>query len=246
MLKNNILSLITRYAGKQHNLLIDNKSFLTSNFYKSKFSGCIGNSDFPIIVQNSRLVGNISIGEGTHIVNSTLHSSGNIKIGNASSLNGTSIAQFINRVEIGNYCSIAAGTKIVETNHRMDRIMTYHYCKNILKENVVNDLKSNGDIIIEDDVWIGSNVVILSGVHIGRGSVIGAGCVVNRDVPSYSICVGVPEKCIKRRFSDSQIAVLEKSKWWELKPEELREKKNLLKMDIADAVKELSNSSILS
>lgn len=240
MLKNSILSFITRYTGKKYNILIDKKSFLTSNFYKSRFCESIGSTDFPIVVQNSRLVGNISIGEGTHIINSTVHSAGNVKIGNASSLNGTSIAQFINRVEIGNYCSIAAGTKIVETDHRMDRITTYHYCKNILKENVINDLKSKGDIVIEDDVWIGSNVVILSGVHIGRGSIIGAGCVVNRNVPSYSICVGVPARCIKKRFTELQIAILEKSEWWKLTPEELKKKKNLLKMDISDAVKELA------
>lgn len=240
MLKNNILSFVTRFIGKNYNILIDKKSFLTSNFYKSKFCECIGSIDFPIIVQNSRLVGNISIGEGTHIINSTVHSAGNVKIGNASSLNGTSIAQFINGVEIGNYCSIAAGTKIVETDHRMDRITTYHYYKNILKEDVVNDLKSKGSIVIEDDVWIGSNVVILSGVHIGRGSIIGAGCVVNKNVPPYSICVGVPARCIKKRFTELQIATLEKSEWWKLTPEELKTKKNLLKMDISDAAKELA------
>lgn len=38
------------------------------------------------------------------------------------------------------------------------------------------------DIIIEDDVWIGSNVVVLGGVHIRTGSVISSGSVVRRGV----------------------------------------------------------------
>jgi len=54
-------------------------------------------------------------------------------------------------------------------------------------------------IHIEDDVWIGSNSTILDGVTIGKGSVIGAGSVVTRNVPPYSIAVGVPAKVIKER-----------------------------------------------
>ena len=53
------------------------------------------------------------------------------------------------------------------------------------------------DVIIEKDVWIGSNVTILAGVHIGRGATIAAGAVVNKDVPPYSIVGGVPAKVIK-------------------------------------------------
>ena len=54
-------------------------------------------------------------------------------------------------------------------------------------------------IIIEDDVWIGSNSTVLDGVTIGRGSVIGAGSVVTRDIPPFSVAFGVPAKVIKRR-----------------------------------------------
>lgn len=53
------------------------------------------------------------------------------------------------------------------------------------------------DVIIENDVWIGSNVTILAGVHIGRGATIAAGAVVNKDIPPYCIAGGVPAKPIK-------------------------------------------------
>lgn len=60
------------------------------------------------------------------------------------------------------------------------------------------DMVSKG-IRIGDDVWIGSHSTILDGVTIGQGAVIGAGSVVTRDIPPYSIALGVPARLIKNR-----------------------------------------------
>jgi galactoside O-acetyltransferase len=60
------------------------------------------------------------------------------------------------------------------------------------------------EIIIEDDVWLGSNVTILGGTRIGRGAVVGAGGVVTRDVEAYSIVGGVPARLIKMRGEEKQ------------------------------------------
>jgi acetyltransferase-like isoleucine patch superfamily enzyme len=54
-------------------------------------------------------------------------------------------------------------------------------------------------IVVEDDVWIGSQVVVLDGVRIGRGCVIGAGSVVTKSIDPWSVAVGVPAKVIKSR-----------------------------------------------
>lgn len=43
------------------------------------------------------------------------------------------------------------------------------------------------DIVIGNNVWIGSGVIILKGVHIGDNAVIGAGTVVTKDVPADTI-----------------------------------------------------------
>ena len=56
-----------------------------------------------------------------------------------------------------------------------------------------------GDIIIEDDVWVGARAIILSGVRIGTGAVIGAGAVVTKDIPPRAVAVGVPAKVVKYR-----------------------------------------------
>lgn len=54
-------------------------------------------------------------------------------------------------------------------------------------------------IIIEDDVWVGSNVTFLDGAHVGEGSVIGAGAVVRGTIPRYSVAVGVPARVVRSR-----------------------------------------------
>lgn len=59
-----------------------------------------------------------------------------------------------------------------------------------------------GEIVLEDDVWIGSSATILPGVRIGKGSVVGAGGVVTKDVLPYSLAVGVPARVVKTREAD--------------------------------------------
>ena len=68
-------------------------------------------------------------------------------------------------------------------------------------------LKSKGDIVIEDDAWIGVGVIVLDGVSIGKGAVVGAGSVVNRDVSEKSIVAGVPARVIGHR---SELAIINK------------------------------------
>ncbi len=51
-------------------------------------------------------------------------------------------------------------------------------------------------VVIEKNVYLGANVTILPGVRIGEGAVIGAGAVVNKDIPPYTIAVGIPAKPI--------------------------------------------------
>jgi len=53
------------------------------------------------------------------------------------------------------------------------------------------------NIIIEDDAWIGARVTILPGVKIGKCSVIGAGSIVTKDIPEYSVAIGIPAKVVK-------------------------------------------------
>ena len=68
-----------------------------------------------------------------------------------------------------------------------------------------------GDVIVDEDVWIGVNVTLLAGVHIGRGSIIGACSVVSKDIPPYTIAVGNPAKVIKLKWTVDEIIRHEES-----------------------------------
>lgn len=82
---------------------------------------------------------------------------------------------------------------------------------------------SKGNIIVDDDVWIGFRSTILSGVHIGQGAIVAAGSVVTKDVPPYAIVGGVPAKVLKYRFSHELIAELLKVDYGKLTEAMIRE-----------------------
>lgn len=142
---------------------------------------------------------------------------GKVEIGRYTSISGpsTRICAKVNKIQIGSFCSIASNVVIQEYYHSMNTATTYNILSNVFKEDNGDKAISKGSIIIEDDVWIGSNTVILSGVKIGRGAIIGAGAVVTKNVGRYQIVAGNPAKLIKYRFTPESIKELECSKWWE-------------------------------
>ena len=58
--------------------------------------------------------------------------------------------------------------------------------------------KKSSEIVIEDDVLIGTRSIILKGVTIGARSIIGAGSIVTQSIPSDSIAGGNPCKVIRK------------------------------------------------
>tara|TARA_B100001059_G_C17823771_1_gene580025 strand:+ start:2216 stop:2704 length:489 start_codon:yes stop_codon:yes gene_type:complete len=53
-------------------------------------------------------------------------------------------------------------------------------------------------VIIKDGAHIGIGAIIMPGIIIGEGAIVGAGSVVTKNIPPYSIAVGIPAKVIKR------------------------------------------------
>lgn len=101
--------------------------------------------------------------------------------------------------------SVEIGDRVMIGTHTSISSVTHDHKEEAMWRTVV--LKP---VVIADDVWIGSNVVIMPGVSVGRGAVIGAGAVVTRDVPEFSIAVGVPAKPITvRKIQDASIGASE-------------------------------------
>lgn len=83
---------------------------------------------------------------------------------------------------------------IIAPNVRIGKNVVIFQHVTIGKEN------ENKETIIEDDVIIGAGAVILNNVRIGRGANIGANAVVTKNVPPYSIAIGVPAKVLNCKY----------------------------------------------
>lgn len=83
-------------------------------------------------------------------------------------------------VEIGDNCDIASFVSI--------------NCSDSHKKTIgIEDAVERRDIIIENNVYIGTQCFIGGGVHIGHHSVVGAGTIVRSgEYPPYSLIVGNP------------------------------------------------------
>lgn len=126
---------------------------------------------------NSKFEFNIYISDGKKL-----------KIGKFCRINENVFLQ--GNIIIGDYVMIAPNVSIYTSNH---------YYKNIDKPMVTYGNKSNMQVVIEDNVWIGRNVVVLPGIRISSGSIVGANSVVTKNIGPNSIVGGVPAKFLKFR-----------------------------------------------
>lgn len=112
------------------------------------------------------------------------------------------------KLVIGNFVSIAPGALfLMGVNHQTQTYSTFPLYSRFVKRCPI-DAVSKGHIIIDDEVWIGTNAIIFSGIRIGKGAIIAAGALVTKDVPPYAIVGGNPAKIIKYRFSKEIIDIL--------------------------------------
>jgi virginiamycin A acetyltransferase len=138
-------------------------------------------------------------------------------------------------IHLGKYNSIGRDCNFfLHANHRIDWITTSSQLWGPVTPEVSNlhmDMghpTCKGNIIIENDVWIGAKSTIMSGVKISNGAVIGSCSVVTKDVPPYAIVVGNPAKIVKYRFTEEQIQSLLKISWWDWNENKIKEEGMLL------------------
>lgn len=136
---------------------------------------------------------------------------------------------------IGRFCSIANDVKLIRGQHPTSDFVsvsplfyqsTTCFGKGFVQctSFEVNKQCLDGSLcVIGNDVWIGSHVRIMEGVTIGDGAIIGAGALVTRDIPPYSICVGVPAKVMRYRFTKIQIDLLLELQWWNWGIDQIRQ-----------------------
>lgn len=138
--------------------------------------------------------------------------------------------EFGDRLIIGKFCSIAAGTRFImgPANHRLSSVTTYpfHVFGGLWSQRTpdhLSQLPFKGDTVIGNDVWLGRQCVVMPGVKIGDGALVAAYSVVTRDVAPYSVVGGNPARLIRKRFGEELIALLLRLRWWDLPPDALAE-----------------------
>ncbi len=114
-----------------------------------------------------------------------------------------------NSVGIGPHCVIMSdlviGNDVLIAPH-VALLSRYPHRTDLVGTSIFQGPRADrGEIVIEEDVWIGFGAIVFSGVRIGRGSIIAAGAVVLKDVPPYSILLPKQEHILKPRFTSEQI-----------------------------------------
>jgi len=106
--------------------------------------------------------------------------------------------------------SILSYFSLLTCNIKIGRFFLANHYSHVSHDCVIGDyvtfapgVRCNGNVVIEDFVYVGSGAVIKQGTPakkliIGRGAIIGMGAVVTKDVPAGATVVGNPAKVIKR------------------------------------------------
>lgn len=135
------------------------------------------------------------IGNGAFIGRNTILSckNGDIYLGDNVNMGFNCEIFSASKVSLGRNNLIAAYCYIVGGTHRMDR----------LDVSPLEQERTSKGIVMEDNLWLGAGGKVMDGVIIGHDSVIGTSAVVTKDIPAYSVAVGIPAKVIRNRLKEA-------------------------------------------
>ena len=146
---------------------------------------------------------------------------------------------FIQNAQIGKFSNIAAMVRIGPTDHPYERPSLHHFTYRPKmygfsdgEDEAFFEQRVSRTAYVGHDTWIGHGAIIQPGVTVGDGAIVGSGAIVTKDVPPYSIVVGVPAKIIKYRFSQDAIAALQRIQWWDWSYETIKERLDDFHIDI--------------
>lgn len=136
-----------------------------------------------------------ALGVDHPVVLRTLTPGAELVIGDDVGISGGSICAS-RRVIIGSRVMLGANVTIADTDFHPISPDNRRYNTDPRRVNTA-------DVIIGENVFIGTNSIVLKGVTIGDNSVIGAGSVVSRDIPPDVIAAGNPCTVV-RKLNDQE------------------------------------------
>lgn len=143
---------------------------------------------------------------------------------------------------IGKFCQIAAGVRFIMNgaNHSMESFSTYPFkIFGKIWDKAYLNVKSKGNTIVGNDVWIGNSATIMPGINIGHGSIIGSNSLVAKDVEPYTIVAGNPAKEIRKRFDEKTIKLLLDLQWWNWNIQKITENLHIITNGNVEQLKKL-------
>ena len=176
------------------NIILWRKEYLPGFKKQFRYFGNNSKVEYPSNIPDAKFV---TIGENTTILknsriqvyNKLTGNGANVTIGNNCYI-GASLSILAGaNVEIGDDVLIASYVLITSEDHGMNPESEIPFMNQPL---ICKPVK------IGDGTWIGEKASILPGVTIGKKCIIGTNAVVTKDIPDYSIAVGIPAKIIKR------------------------------------------------
>ncbi|KPM42085.1 hypothetical protein AK830_g4463 [Neonectria ditissima] len=109
----------------------------------------------------------------------------NITIGDRFYANFNTVILDCAHVTIGDRVLFATGVSLITATHETSL------------QSRRDNIEYAEPITIGDDCWLAANVTVLPGVTIGKGCTIGAGAVVSKNIPDYSVAMGVPARVVR-------------------------------------------------
>ncbi len=149
---------------------------------------CPGSSitlgDYVVLVSYSS---DTALGVNHPVKIETVSPQASIVIGDHVGISGGSFCAQV-KVEIGAGCLLGANVMIADTDFHPIAAANRRYNGTGVRA---------AEVVIGQNVFLGSNVTVLKGVYIGRNSVIGAGSLVTKDIPENAIAAGNPCRVLR-------------------------------------------------
>lgn len=167
-----------------------------------------------------------------------------VKIDSSINISEQTFMEGIHNIHVGKFCSIESDCYLTINRDHDYKSVTTSITK-LINRNSKFKTKQKGQIIIENDVWIGQSCNIISGVTIHNGAVVAANSNVVKDVPPYAIVGGNPAKVIGYRFDKEIIDKLLVIQWWDWSNKKIVENNKYFNGSIEEFINKFYDEALL-
>lgn len=153
---------------------------------------------------------NATLEEGVRLCDFVFIDAGEyLHIGKYSTIAWQAVIEGGAKTDIGHRAFLGPGAKLLTSTYALDG---YFSC-----EHLPGDAKATiyGDIVMEDDSYVGANSILLPGTILRQGAVLGAGSVANGELKAWTVYFGNPCRPIRKRVppTDERQKIIQAMEW---------------------------------